>query len=126
MTAAIIGVGNLAKSVARHLVDGEERVVLATRDEQNATALAKELGGLASAASVEKAITEADVVVFAVWFDTLKDLSVQHADLLGGRVVSIPPTRSRRTPTAGWFGRFPTAGPRALSWPGCSPPRRSS
>jgi 8-hydroxy-5-deazaflavin:NADPH oxidoreductase len=90
MTTAIIGVGNIGKSVARHLVDGGERVVLAAREESNATALAKELGGLASATSVEKAITEADVVVFAVWFDTLKDLIDQHADLLRGRVVVDP------------------------------------
>src|SRR6266540_3696697 len=39
MTTAIIGVGNIGKSVARHLVDGGERVVLAARDESNATAL---------------------------------------------------------------------------------------
>ena len=58
MTTAIIGVGNIGKSVARHLVDGGERVVLAAREESNATALAKELGGLASATSVEKAITD--------------------------------------------------------------------
>ena len=57
MTTAIIGLG-IGKSVARHLVDGGERVVLAARDEQNATALAKELGELASATSVEKAITD--------------------------------------------------------------------
>ena len=58
MTTALIGVANIAKSVARHLVDGGERVVLAERDEQNATALANELGELASATSVEKAITD--------------------------------------------------------------------
>ena len=90
MTTAIIGVGNIGKAVARHLVDGGERVVLAARDGSNATALANELGELASATSVEKAITAADVVVFAVWLDTLKDLIVQHADLLRGKVVVDP------------------------------------
>src|SRR2546426_7819395 len=90
MTTAIIGLGNIGKSVARHLVDGGERVVLAARDESNATALANELGELASATSVEKAITDADVVVFAVWLDTLKDLIAQHADLLRGKVVVDP------------------------------------
>src|SRR2546430_16443513 len=90
MTTAIIGIGNIGKSVARHLVDGGERVVLAARDESNATALANELGELASATSVERAITDADVVVFAVWFDTLKDLIAQHADLLRGKVVVDP------------------------------------
>ena len=117
MTTAIIGLGNIGKSVARHLVDGGERVVLAARDESNATALASELGELASATSVEKAITDADVVVFAVWLDTLKDLIAQHADLLRARSSSIPRTRSRRTRTAGSFGRFPMVSPRALSSP---------
>src|SRR5437867_646413 len=90
MTTAIIGVGNLGRSVARHLVEGGERVVLAARDESNATALADELGELATATSVEKAITDADVVVFAVWLDTLKDLITQHANLLRGKVVIDP------------------------------------
>src|SRR5438034_9429035 len=90
MTTAIIGLGNIGKSVARHLVDGGERVVLAARDQSNATALANELGELASAASVEKAIADADVVVFAVWLDTLKELVAQHAGLLGGKVVVDP------------------------------------
>jgi hypothetical protein len=90
MTTAIIGVGNIGKSVARDLVQGGERVVLAARDESNATALANELGELAGAASVEKAITDADVVVFAVWLDTLTDLIAQHADLLRGKVVVDP------------------------------------
>jgi predicted dinucleotide-binding enzyme len=90
MTTAIIGVGIIGKSVARHLLDGGERVVLAAHDESNATALANELGERASATSVEKAITDADVVVFAVWLETLKDLIAQHADLLRGKVVVDP------------------------------------
>jgi len=90
MTTAIIGLGNIGKSIAGHLVDGGERVVLAARDESNATALANELGELASAASVEEAITGADVVVFAVWLDTLKDLIGQNGDLLRGKIVVDP------------------------------------
>ena len=81
MTTAIIGVGNIGTAVARHLVNGGERVVLAAHDESNAAALANELGELASATSVETAITGADAVVFAVWLDTLKDLIAQHAAL---------------------------------------------
>ena len=90
MTTAIIGLGNIGKSVARHLVDGGEQVVLAARDQSNATALANELGELASATSAEKAISDAEVVVFAVWLDTLKDLIAQHADLLRDKVVVDP------------------------------------
>jgi 8-hydroxy-5-deazaflavin:NADPH oxidoreductase len=90
MTTAIIGLGNIGTAVARHLVEGGERVLLAARDESKAIALADELGELASATSVEKAITDADVVVFAVWLDTLKDLIAQYADLLRGKVVVDP------------------------------------
>src|SRR5437773_4558004 len=90
MTTAIIGVGSIGKAVAHDLVEGGERVVLAAREESNATALANELGELASATSVEKAITDADVVVFAVWPDTFKDLIVEHGDLLRGKVVVDP------------------------------------
>ena len=56
MTTAIIGVGNLGSAVARHLVDGNEPVVLAAQDEAHVEALADELGPNARAASVEDAI----------------------------------------------------------------------
>jgi len=104
MTTAIIGVGNLGTSVARDLVEGGERIFLSAREESNATALASELGGLASAASVEKAITDADVVVFAVWLDTLKDLIAQHGDLLRGKVV-VDPSNPVAQDTNGGFVR---------------------
>src|SRR5260221_10090005 len=90
MTTAVIGVGNIGKLIAGHLTKGGERVVLAARDESNASALANRLGEMASAASVEEAISSADVVVFAVWFDTIKDLIAQHADLLRGKVIVDP------------------------------------
>ena len=67
MTTAIIGVGNLGSTVARHLVAGGEAVVLAAQDNAHAQALAQELGPQASAASVEDAIAGADVVLLALW-----------------------------------------------------------
>src|SRR5205823_12914019 len=90
MTTAIIGIGNIGGTLARHLVRGDEPVVLAAKDEANAAALAQELGDLARAASVEKAIAEADVVVFAVWLDTIKELTAKDTDLLEGKVVVDP------------------------------------
>jgi 8-hydroxy-5-deazaflavin:NADPH oxidoreductase len=53
MTTAIVGVGNIGSSVARHLVAGGEHVVLTAKDESRAQALAEELGPLARAASVD-------------------------------------------------------------------------
>jgi 8-hydroxy-5-deazaflavin:NADPH oxidoreductase len=90
LTTAIIGVGNIGSPLARHLVGGGESVVLAAKDESRAETLAQQLGPLARAASVEDAIDGADVVVFAVWLDTIKELIAKHARLLEDKVVIDP------------------------------------
>jgi 8-hydroxy-5-deazaflavin:NADPH oxidoreductase len=90
MTTTIIGVGNIGGALARNLVRGGERVVLAARDESDAKALADELGDLATAASVRDAITGADVVVLAIWLDQDRELVPSIADLLDGKVVVDP------------------------------------
>jgi 8-hydroxy-5-deazaflavin:NADPH oxidoreductase len=90
VATAIIGVGNIGGTVARHLVAGDEPVVLAAKDEEKAQELAQELGPLASAASVEEAIGGADAVVLAVWLDTTKELVTAYAPLLENTVVIDP------------------------------------
>jgi len=90
MTTAVIGVGNVGGVLARHLVRGGEPVVLAARDSSHAEALAHELGQGARAASVTDAIASADVVVFAVWLDTMKQLIAEAAGRLDGKVVVDP------------------------------------
>ncbi len=90
MATAIIGVGNLGSAVARHLVAGDEPVVLAAADEAHAKALADELGPNASAASVEDAIAAADVVVLAIWLDQSKELVPSQTRLLENKVVVDP------------------------------------
>jgi predicted dinucleotide-binding enzyme len=90
VTTAIIGVGNLGRTVARHLVGGGESVVLAAADEVHAEALADELGPNASAASVEEAIAGADVVVLATWLDQTKDLVPARTRLLEDKIVVDP------------------------------------
>jgi predicted dinucleotide-binding enzyme len=87
---AIIGAGNIGSALARHFVRGGEAVVLAAKAESHPEALASELGELARAASVEDAIRAADVVVFAVWLDTIRELIAQHAALLEDKVVVDP------------------------------------
>jgi predicted dinucleotide-binding enzyme len=106
MTTAIIGVGNIGGALARHLVGGGEQVMLAAREEPNAAALAGELGPLASAATVQEAIEAADVVVFAVWFDALKQLITGYADVLDGKVVADP-----SNPVGITAGPFPATPP---------------
>jgi predicted dinucleotide-binding enzyme len=90
VTTAIIGVGNLGSALARHLVAGDELVVLAAADEAHAAARANELGPKASAASVEDAIAGADVVVLALWLDQIKALVPEQAHLLENKVVVDP------------------------------------
>ena len=90
MTTAIIGVGQIGSGLARDLVRGGERVVLAARDQSHADALASELGDRATAAPVREAIADADVVVLAIWLDQSRALMSQIADLLEGKVVVDP------------------------------------
>jgi predicted dinucleotide-binding enzyme len=90
VTTAIIGVGNLGRALAGHLVAGDELVVLAAADEAHAAARANELGPKASAASVEDAIAGADVVVLAIWLDQIKELAPAQARLLENKVVVDP------------------------------------
>jgi 8-hydroxy-5-deazaflavin:NADPH oxidoreductase len=90
LTTAIIGVGDLGGTVARHLVNGGESVVLAAADEAHAKALADELGSNASVASVEDAIAGADVVVLAIWLDQSRELLPQFAEGLENKIVVDP------------------------------------
>jgi predicted dinucleotide-binding enzyme len=90
LATAIIGVGNLGSTVARHLVAGDESVVLAAADEAHAKALADELGPQASAASVEDAMAAADTVVIATWLDQTRELVPGRASLLEDKVVVDP------------------------------------
>lgn len=90
MTTAIIGVGNIGSRVARDLVMGGERVVLAARDQSSADSLAGELGDLASSASVAGAVSKADAVVLAVYLDVDKELIPQLSQALVGEVVIDP------------------------------------
>ena len=104
MTTAVIGTGNIGKALARHLAKGGERLVLGARDVAQAASLAKELGGLVSAAPIDMAIAEADVVVFAVWFDAIKELLETHKHLLAGKVI-VDPSNPIKAAEGGRFVR---------------------
>ena len=90
MSTAIIGVGNIGGAVARHLAAGGEPVVLAAQTESKAQQLARELGPPATAAGVSEAIEQADTVIFAIWFDAIKELLQQNAARLVGKTTIDP------------------------------------
>jgi predicted dinucleotide-binding enzyme len=90
MSTAIIGVGKIGGALATHLTAGGEAVVLAAESEASAEALARKRGQRASAATVAGAIEQAEAVVFAVWFDAIKELVEEYASALDGKVVVDP------------------------------------
>ena len=90
MTTAIMGVGTIGTIVARNLVRGGERVVLANRDKSKADKLAVELGDLASSAEVADAIAQSDVVVLAIYLDVMKFFIPEFGEKLVGKIVVDP------------------------------------
>src|ERR1700750_2719222 len=90
MTTAIMGVGNIGSTVARNLVQGGERVVLANRDKSKADKLAAELGDLASSADVADAIAQSDVGVIALSLETMKFFIPEFGRNLVGKIVVDP------------------------------------
>lgn len=88
MTTAIIGVGNIGSVLAANLVRGGEDVVLASRSLESAQAVADKVG--ARAATVDEAIDTANVVIFAVMFDDIKELLATYGGALSGKIVVDP------------------------------------
>jgi 8-hydroxy-5-deazaflavin:NADPH oxidoreductase len=90
MKTAIIGLGNIGKQVALNLIAGGENLIVADRGATKAADFAKASGGNARAASVAAAIEEADIIVFAVYFNAIKDLIAEYRGKLAGKIVVDP------------------------------------
>lgn len=87
---AVIGLGNIGKTVAENLVKGNRSVILASSKLSDAEAFAAELGTLARAASTADAIKQADIIVFAVWFNVEQELFKQYFAELQGKIIIDP------------------------------------
>ncbi len=90
MTTAIIGTGNIGSALAADLVRGGTSVLVAARRFEHAQALAADLGPAATAVQIEDAISQADTIVFAVWFDAIKELFAHYSEQLSGKVLVDP------------------------------------
>jgi predicted dinucleotide-binding enzyme len=90
MKTAIIGLGNIGKQVALNLIAGGQRLVVADHGLTKAQEFAKASDGKARPAPVAAAIDEAEVIVFAVYFDALKGLLAEYRDKLAGKIVVDP------------------------------------
>ncbi|TCC98270.1 NADPH-dependent F420 reductase [Pedobacter psychroterrae] len=90
LKVAIIGLGNIGKVVAKNLVNGNQPVIIASRNLADANALAKELGSLATATETAEAIKQADVVILSVWFNTIQEFFTTYATELQGKIIIDP------------------------------------
>jgi 8-hydroxy-5-deazaflavin:NADPH oxidoreductase len=90
MKTAIIGLGNIGRQVAFNLIAGGQSVIVADHGPTKAADFAKAAGGKARAASVANAIEDADIIVFAVYFNAIKDLLAEYRGKLTGKVVVDP------------------------------------
>jgi predicted dinucleotide-binding enzyme len=101
-TVAIIGSGNIGSRLASNFAAGGQDFLLASRDVEAASKLASDLDGHAEAVSVDDAVERADVLVFAVWLDSFKQLIAEYGDKLAGKVI-IDPTNAVGPDGAGGY-----------------------
>jgi predicted dinucleotide-binding enzyme len=87
---AVIGIGNIGTAVATNLVKGGREIIVADRKIEKAKELSQKLGDLAQPMEIGAAIKEADIIVFAVWFDGIKELFHQYAIELQGKIIIDP------------------------------------
>src|SRR4030095_8850818 len=85
-----IGLGNIGKIVASNLVKGNREIIVASNKLEDAKAAAQQLGSLAKPAEVAAAIKEAEIIVLAVWFSTIKELLTKYASEFQGKIVIDP------------------------------------
>jgi 8-hydroxy-5-deazaflavin:NADPH oxidoreductase len=101
-TVAIIGTGNIGSRLAANFAAGGQDLLLAGRDLEAASKLASDLDGHAEVVSVDEAVERADVLVFAVWLDSFKELIAEYGDKLAGKVI-VDPTNAVGPDGAGGY-----------------------
>lgn len=90
INVAVIGLGNIGTAIAANLVKGGRPVTVADRKTEKANELSSKLGSLAKPSDIPSAIRQADILVFAVWFDAIKELFKTHATELKGKIIVDP------------------------------------
>ncbi|MEI2273485.1 NAD(P)-binding domain-containing protein [Sphingobacterium sp. ML3W] len=84
---AIIGLGNIGRAIASNLVKGNHPVIISSREISKAQSFASELGILATAEEIAKAIEDANVIIPTIYFDKIKDFLSQYASELKGKII---------------------------------------
>jgi len=87
---AVIGLGNIGSAVATNLVKANRPVIVSDRKIEKAKTFSQKLGNLAVPMEIPAAIKDADIVVFAIWFDAIKELLNKYATELQGKIIVDP------------------------------------
>lgn len=89
-TVAIIGLGSIGRVLATNLVKGNRPIILAARDITKAQNLANELGSLAQPLEIEAAVQQADIIIPAIWFNSIGEFLKTYATQMGGKIIVDP------------------------------------
>jgi len=84
---AIIGLGKIGEAIAANLVKGNHSVILASRDLEKAKSSANKMGSLVTAKETSAAIKEADVIIPAIYFNSLKEFFQTYSIELEDKVI---------------------------------------
>ena len=84
---AIIGPGKIGEAIATNLAKGNHSVILASRDLEKAKSLANKIGSLVKAKETSAAIKEADIIIPAVHFNSLKEFFQTFDKELEGKII---------------------------------------
>jgi 8-hydroxy-5-deazaflavin:NADPH oxidoreductase len=85
-TISIIGSGNMAKAIGARAVKGGNEVEVASRDAAKAEALAKTLGGGATAGKFGAAPV-GEIVILAVLYASAVPVVTNYGDALAGKII---------------------------------------
>jgi predicted dinucleotide-binding enzyme len=84
---AVIGPGKIGEAIATNLAKGNHSVILASRDFEKAKALASKMGSRVTVKETAAAIKEADVIIPAIYFNSLKEFFQTYAKELEGKII---------------------------------------
>jgi predicted dinucleotide-binding enzyme len=87
---AVIGLGNIGTAVATNLVKGNRSVIVADRTIGKANKFSQRSGSFAQPMEISAAVKEADIVILALWFDTIKEFFKTYAAELEGKIIVDP------------------------------------
>jgi len=87
MKLAVIGSGNIGKSIGKWASKKNYDVIFSAKNEQHAQEAAQAAGNNAQAADVQKAVEMADVVLLAVPYDAVKEVIAEAGPRLNGKVL---------------------------------------